>query len=85
VPHKFCPICLEHWVPAGAFRDHSDASQMVEMGPTAESMCPRCEVAFERALWVAFDTTADRDATYREAERVTVIQRRTRPEALARA
>jgi hypothetical protein len=85
VPHNVCPICLGPWVAVAVFRHHSDASPVVEPASPAELMCPPCEVAFERALWVAFDTTATKDAAYREAERVTVSQRRTRPEVLARA
>ena len=74
--HNLCPICFDHWVPADALRHHSDASPVMH-APIAESMCPPCEVAFERALWVAFDTTTTRADTYREAERVTVITRRS--------
>jgi hypothetical protein len=82
VSHFVCPLCLAPWVPADALRHRSDTPSPVENLPPTELRCPPCEVAFERALWDAFPDSVSRSAAYREAERITVLQRRMHRQGL---
>jgi hypothetical protein len=76
MPRFLCPSCERPWVPAGALRRGLFDSATHEDAPATTQTCPRCEVAFERALWVAFDPAQGKAAAYREAERLTAMRRR---------